>query len=112
MAEIQRFTPIKKSLGAVADYLGISIEKADYEIEINGLSSNSKSIDAGEIFVALPGAKTHGSAFIQTAVERGARAVITDNSGAHLLPLQQLEIPVLVVPNPRSQIGFLSDWFF
>jgi UDP-N-acetylmuramoyl-L-alanyl-D-glutamate--2,6-diaminopimelate ligase len=110
MAEIQRFTPVTKRLGAVAEYLGIAIDKSDFEIEVTGLSSNSKSIDAGEIFIALPGAKTHGSAFIQTAVERGARAVITDNSGA--VPLQHLEIPVLVVPNPRSQIGFLSDWFF
>ncbi|MBU3692161.1 MAG: UDP-N-acetylmuramoyl-L-alanyl-D-glutamate--2,6-diaminopimelate ligase [Candidatus Nanopelagicaceae bacterium] len=107
---MQRFTPIKKRLGAVADYFGVAIDTSDSEIEITGLSSNSKSIDAGEIFIALPGAKTHGSAFIQTAVERGARAVITDNSGAN--PLQHLEIPVLVVPNPRSQIGFLSDWFF
>jgi UDP-N-acetylmuramoyl-L-alanyl-D-glutamate--2,6-diaminopimelate ligase len=112
MAEIQRFTPITRRLGAVADYLGISIDKTNSEIEVIGLSSNSKSIDEGEIFIALPGAKTHGSAFIQTAVERGARAVITDISGADSLPLQQLKIPVLVVPNPRSQIGFLSDWFF
>ncbi|MFM1937307.1 MAG: hypothetical protein RLZZ320_165 [Actinomycetota bacterium] len=111
MAEIQRFTPITRRLGAVADYLGISIDKTNSEIEVIGLSSNSKSIDEGEIFIALPGAKTHGSAFIQTAVERGARAVITDISGADSLPLQQLKIPVLVVPNPRSQIGFLSDWF-
>lgn len=112
MAEIQRFTPITRRLGEVADYLGISIDKANYEIEVIGLSSNSKSIDEGEIFTALPGAKAHGSAFIQTAVERGARAVITDLSGADSIPLQQLKIPVLVVPNPRSQIGFLSDWFF
>ncbi|MEN9292451.1 MAG: hypothetical protein RL288_247 [Actinomycetota bacterium] len=111
MTEINRFTPVVKSLGAVADYLGISIDGKYSEIQITGLSSSSKNIQAGEIFLALPGVKTHGSAFIQAAVERGARAVITDNSGADSLPLQQLEIPVLVVPNPRSQIGFLSDWF-
>lgn len=62
--------------------------------------------------MALPGAKNHGSAFNQIAVERGARAVITDRAGAEISSQQQLAIPVLVVPNPRSQSGYLADWFF
>jgi UDP-N-acetylmuramoyl-L-alanyl-D-glutamate--2,6-diaminopimelate ligase len=112
MADIQRFDPISKKLGAVASYLGINAENSWSDIDVNGISSNSNEINEGEIFLALPGAKTHGGAFAHIAVERGARAVITDNAGAELTSQQHIAIPVLVVPNPRSYSGYLSDWFY
>lgn len=32
-------------------------------IEVSGISINSEDIQKGDLFVALPGAKTHGSNF-------------------------------------------------
>ena len=112
MAELARFEPKTKTLGQIADFLGIEVNDADLTSEITGLTSNSRNIKAGEIFLALPGAKTHGCAFLPTAVERGARAVITDNAGFDLSSNQKPAIPVLVIPNPRSQIGYLANWFY
>lgn len=110
--EMQRFNPVVKKLSDVAAFLGITPDATWREIETTGLSSDSNAINEGEIFLALPGAKTHGGAYAQIAVGRGARAVITDNAGAELTSQQHLAIPVLVVPNPRSQSGYVSDWFF
>ena len=112
MANLQRFNPIVKRLGDVAAFLGVDADPKWNDVEVLGLSSNSNEINEGEIFLALPGLKNHGSAFNQIAVGRGARAVITDNAGAEISSEQQLAIPVLVVPNPRSQSGYLSDWFY
>ncbi len=112
MAEIQRFEPITKRLGDIASFLGIELETKFAELEISGITSNSQVIEAGDLFLALPGAKTHGCAFLPSAVERGARAVLTDNAGADLSSDLNPAIPVLVVPNPRSQSGFLSSWFY
>ncbi len=112
MAEIRRFAPKTKTLGQIARYLGVEISAELSNIEITGVTSSSNRIEDGELFIALPGAKTHGGAFLQSAVERGARAVLTDNAGVVHFPEQKSAIPVLVVPNPRSQSGFLADWFF
>lgn len=112
MASLQRFNPITKRLGEVAAFLGIDADPNWKDVEVLGLSSNSNEINEGEIFLALPGLKNHGSVFNQIAVGRGARAVITDNVGAEISSDQRLTIPVLVVPNPRSQSGYLSDWFY
>ena len=112
MAELKRFSPKVKTLGEIARYLGTEILDEFSKIEITGVSSSSNRLEEGELFIALPGAKTHGSAFLQSAVERGARAVLTDKAGVVHFPEQKPAIPVLVVPNPRSQSGFLSDWFF
>lgn len=112
MAELQRFNPLTKTLGQFAKYLGAELDEKFTDIEINGISSNAQEVSAGDVFIALPGQKSHGGAFSQIAVGRGARAVITDNAGAEISSQQHIAIPVLVVPNPRSQSGFLADWFF
>lgn len=112
MAEIRRFTPITKGLGEIASFLGIEIDPSATKVQITGISSNSQTIQSGELFLALPGATTHGGAYIPSAVERGARAVLTDNAGLGHSSGLNPAIPVLVVPNPRSQSGFLSSWFY
>ena len=112
MADLQRFNPITKRLGELANYLSVSVDPVIREIAITGISSNSNSINEGDAFLALPGATAHGATYIPIAVERGARAVITDNAGAQLSSAQKSAIPVLVIPNPRSESGYLADWFF
>ena len=111
MTEMQRFEPHCKTLGEIAAFLGANISSDDENLEITGISSNSHSINDGELFLALPGLKTHGGAYLPSAVERGARAVLTDIAGSELSSVRNSAIPVLVVPNPRSQSGYLSDWF-
>ena len=112
MIELRRFEPHQKTLGEIAAFLGTTIDEASSSLLITGMSSNSLAIESGDIFLAFPGAKTHGSAFLTSAVERGARAVLTDNAGRDLSSRHDSAIPVLVVPNhaPRpdiSQVGFI-----
>jgi UDP-N-acetylmuramoyl-L-alanyl-D-glutamate--2,6-diaminopimelate ligase len=111
MAEMQRFEPNVKTLGDIAAFLGADIAHDAEPIEITGVCSNSQKIENGDLFLALPGVKTHGGAFLPSAVERGARAVLTDIAGSELSSVRDSAIPVLVVPNPRSQSGYLADWF-
>ena len=111
MTEFRRFEPHKKTLGDIASFLGIQIDEVSSKIGITGITSNSANVHDGDIFLALPGAKTHGGAFLTSAVERGARAVLTDNAGRDLSSGHTSAIPVLVVPNPRSQAGYLASWF-
>ncbi len=111
MIEFRRFEPHQKTLGEISSFLGISLDEASSKIQITGMTSNSLDVEEGDIFLAFPGAKTHGSAFLTSAVERGARAVLTDSAGRDLSSDCASAIPVLVVPNPRSQAGYLASWF-
>lgn len=51
------------------------------EREIAGLAYDSRRITPGMVFVALPGQHVDGHEFIQSAVDRGAVAVICEKNG-------------------------------
>ena len=111
MTELRRFEPNTKTLGEIAAFLGADVKDVFESVEISGICSNSENVEVGDLFLALPGAKTHGGVFLPSAVERGARAVLIDIAGSELSSVRDSAIPVLVVPNPRSQSGYLADWF-
>jgi len=48
----------------------------NHEIAIEGIHSDSRKIAAGFLFIAVPGTKADGHSFIETAIERGAKAVV------------------------------------
>ncbi len=56
---------------------GIEV-RGSKEIEISGLSSNSRSTAPGHLFLAKKGAVVDGSQFIEEAIEGGAAAVLHD----------------------------------
>ena len=46
------------------------------ELEIAGLTADSRDVKPGYLFAALPGAKVDGRAFLVDAVARGASAIL------------------------------------
>lgn len=77
---------------------------------IAGVAVVSSSVETGDVFVALPGAKTHGARYAADAISRGAVAVVTDATGAELIGTT--EVPVVVVADPRTELGALSAWVY
>lgn len=51
---------------------------------LTGLTLDSRAVQPGWLFAALPGARTHGGTFIAKALEQGAAAILTDAEGARL----------------------------
>lgn len=52
--------------------------KGNTDMEITGVSIDSRQTAAGHLFVAIKGTQTDGHAFIEKAVEKGARAVLCE----------------------------------
>ena len=75
---------------------------------VTGVASSSRSVRAGDLYVAPAGATTHGARFAADAVAAGAVAVLTDAEGAALCRDQGVGVPVLVVPRPREVVGGLA----
>ena len=75
---------------------------------ITGVSISSKDIQKGDLFIALPGEKSHGADFAAEAISLGAVAVLTDAAGAAKIS----QLPVIVSTNPRRAAGVISAWFY
>ena len=110
MAETPRFEANIKKLGDVASFLGAKVSEKFEALEITGLSSSSKRIKPGELFIALPGEKHHGAKFALDAKNSGAIALLTDSAGLELASKSLGDFPILIVENPRGISGYLADW--
>ena len=51
-------------------------EHPSLDMEISSISYDTRTLQPGALFVALPGDKTDGHRYIRTAVEQGAAAVL------------------------------------
>ncbi len=85
------------------------------DIEIRGLSSDSRQVGEGFLFAALPGTQADGRAFIPQAVARGAVAVLAP-SGTSLeqIPAAPDGKPVRLVTddNPRRRLALMAARFY
>jgi UDP-N-acetylmuramoyl-L-alanyl-D-glutamate--2,6-diaminopimelate ligase len=72
------------------------------------LALASGQVRPGDLFVALPGAKTHGARHAAAAAAAGARAVLTDRAGEALL---DVDLPRIVTEDVRAKLGELAAWF-
>ena len=79
-------------------------------VEVTGVTLDSRAVRPGDLYVAAPGARTHGARFARAAVDRGAVAVLTDADGALrcAADLEGAVVPVLVVASPRRVLGALA----
>ncbi|GGH97522.1 UDP-N-acetylmuramoyl-L-alanyl-D-glutamate--2,6-diaminopimelate ligase [Arthrobacter liuii] len=112
----RRFRPASVAavpLAAVGQALGVAVPAPADNVEITGISLNSRTVEPGDLYVALPGASRHGADFVTDAIGAGAAAVLTDDAGAHLLALSaDTPVPVLVVDKPRNEVGPLSAMIY
>jgi UDP-N-acetylmuramoyl-L-alanyl-D-glutamate--2,6-diaminopimelate ligase len=96
-----------RTLRAVTELTSAVSNFPDLEnISITGVSIDSHQIEAGDLFVAVAGAKVHGATYAGNAKLNGAVAVLTDEIGAALIT----DLPVLVVADPRATAGVISAW--
>ena len=97
------------ALGSLGEEAGVVVPEPSRSIPVTGISLNSRSVESGDVYVALPGATRHGADFVDQAVSAGAVAVITDDAGARQLALSaDIEVPVLIAQDPRSLVGTLA----
>ncbi len=75
------------------------------DVDIRGISYNSKTINSHEIFVCLKGEHVDGHNFAQMAFEKGAVALMCEK------PLN-IEIPQLLVDSTQEKIADLSACFY
>ena len=80
----------------------------DTGVEITGVNIDSRRIEAGHLFVAIPGTQTDGHKFIPKAIELGAAAILCER-----MPEEHAEgVTYVVVESTESVVGIVATHFF
>src|ERR1700752_5200398 len=76
------------------------------EIEITGITSDSRLVKPGYLFFAIKGAATDGHKYIKQVVDAGAAAVIGEN------PAIILPVPYFSSKNIRHDLAIAATKFY
>ena len=86
-------------LSAAASAIGA--HRRGLDAEFCGVAIDSRRVESGTLFVALPGARVDGHEFVADAGRRGASAALVSRSGAYPLP-------TLLVPDTGQALVHLA----
>ena len=111
------FRPVRvpaRPLAGLAVLLGLRPVSAELPPSaapgLTGVTHDSRSVQPGDLYAALPGANVHGAQFSRQAAQAGAVAVLTDPSGRDAAVAAGL--PVFVVGDPRARLGEVAAWIY
>jgi UDP-N-acetylmuramoyl-L-alanyl-D-glutamate--2,6-diaminopimelate ligase len=113
-----RYLPLRP-LGGLAALLGVRTAGRDgpgpltsrgASRGVSGVTHDSRRVQPGDLYVALPGSQHHGARFCGQAASAGAVAILTDPAGKELAI--RSGVPVFVVADPRSRLGAVASWIY
>jgi UDP-N-acetylmuramoyl-L-alanyl-D-glutamate--2,6-diaminopimelate ligase len=102
-------SPVGDDVAALAERVHADLRGGEGSTSprVTGVTLRSQDVQPGDLFAALPGARSHGATFAADAVRQGAVAVLTDEAGAQVMA-GLTTTPMLVHPAPRTVLGDLA----
>jgi len=94
-----------KSLALLARSIGVTPKLTWEDVDIRGITQDSREVRPGYLYVAIKGFITDGHRFVADAVSRGAVAVVTEADVV-------CSVPSIRVGDGRIALAALSDEFF
>jgi len=73
---------------------------------IKSIHSNSNQVKPGGLFVAIKGFKTDGHDYIEEAIQKGAKAIVSEKK------IKDCKVPIIIVKNSRKLLSGISAFFF
>ncbi len=78
--------------------------------DIEGMTQDSRQVEEGWLFAAVPGTKVDGRRFIEDAVRNGASAILTDHETE--LPDSMGNIAVIRDDHPRRTLALMAARYY
>lgn len=91
---------IQMTLAQIANLLGLTTPVSN--VECHGMSIDSRTIQPGNLFIAITGARFDGHDFLQEAKNKGAVAAIVSH------PAANIDLPQLQVKDTTTALGVLG----
>lgn len=80
----------------------------DTEVEVTGVNIDSRRIEKGHLFVAIPGTQTDGHKYIPKAIELGATSILCEQ-----MPEERIDgVSYIIVESTESVVGIVATRFF
>ena len=80
----------------------------DTEVEITGVNIDSRKIEKGHLFIAIPGTQTDGHKFIPKAIEQGAVAVLCE----YFPNKREPGVTYIAVESTEDNVGMVATQFY
>lgn len=78
------------------------------EVEVKSVNIDSRLVEAGGMFIAIKGTQADGHAYIQSAEEKGATAIVCEN----IPEKQSPNVAYIVVADAQAVAGKLATTFY
>ena len=92
---------------------GARLARGEVQRSATGISTDSRTLQSGDVFFALSGPNFDGNRFAAAAVERGAAGLVLEDAGSAPLsafPELPRGTPVLLHPSPREALASFAAW--
>lgn len=99
------------NLSTLLESLSLKEVSGNTQQNIERIDFDSRQVQAGSLFVAVPGTNVDGHEYIETAVERGAKVIVAERPRTDWAELP----PALTwvrVPNSATALGWLAAAFY
>ena len=77
------------------------------DVEFTGVSTDSRAIGSGDLFVALRGERFDGHAFVAAVARSGATAALVDGA----FETSGVKLPLIIVEDTRFALGRLAQYW-
>ncbi len=94
----------------MAAVAALTLAAGSAAVLVSGVTHDSRQVQPGDVYAALPGFTAHGASFAAQAARAGAAAVVTDEAGRDEAVATGLA--VLVAEDARSAMGHLAAWAY
>ncbi|HSR55481.1 MAG TPA: Mur ligase family protein, partial [Alphaproteobacteria bacterium] len=88
----------------------MAAESSVIDVEVTGLTSDSRAVRPGNLFAALPGTRLDGRDFIQDALARGAGSILAPSGTA--LPEGTPSVPLIEDDQPARRLARMAARFY
>ena len=78
------------------------------EVSVSGVNIDSRLVEEGGMFIAIRGTQADGHAYIPSAEEKGAKAIVCEN----MPEKQNPNVAYVVVPDAQAVAGRLATTFY
>lgn len=99
------------SIQEILQSTGAELVRGNPRARVCGVSTDTRTLREGELFLALSGPNFDGNRFAADALSRGAAAVLLSRAGAELAPTAaEPQAAVLLHAAPRQALADLARW--